>query len=113
MKLIYIAGRMKAPTAWERECYIREAEAAALNIIKLGAAVYCPQSQTRFYDGEMTWDEWIKRDLEVLGRCNAIYMCANWKESVGATTEHKWAKENGMKVLYGVGEVAAYLKEKS
>lgn len=65
----------------------------------------------RNYDGEMPWEEWIKRDLEVLSRCNAIYMCTNWKDSKGATAEHDWAKKHGMKILYGLGEVAAYLKE--
>jgi hypothetical protein len=111
VRLIYIAGKIQAETAWEREQNIRQAEEAALAILKLGAAVHCPHTMCRYFDGEMPWEEWIMRDLEVLGRCNAIFMCANWRDSKGATAEHDWAKKHGMKILYGLGEVAAYLKE--
>jgi len=111
MKLIYVAGKMMADTAWEREQYIRHAEVAALNILKIGAAVHCPHAQCRFYDGEMPWGEWIKRDIEVLKRCDAIYMCSNWKSSTGATAEHDWALTHGMKICYALDEVEAYVKE--
>lgn len=111
MRLIYIAGPIAAPTAWEREGNIRTAEVIALRIMQLGAAVFCPHTQARFYDGTMPWEEWIKRDLEVLSRCNAIFMCINWQQSKGAMAEYEWAKKHGMKILYSEGEVAAYLKE--
>jgi hypothetical protein len=111
MKMIYTAGPMSAPTAWEIEQNIRTAEEIALKILKMGAAVYCPQTQGRFYANEMPWEEWIKRDLEVLKRCNAIFMLPNWKDSKGAIAEFDQAARLGMKILYGLGEVAAYLKE--
>jgi hypothetical protein len=111
MRLIYVAGKLAAETAWQREQYVRQAEEAALQILKMGAAVFTPHTQCRNYDGELPWEEWIKRDLEVLSRCNAIFMLPNWKDSKGATAEHAWAKDHGMKILYGLGEVAAYLKE--
>lgn len=111
MRLIYVAGAIAADTAWEREQNIRVAEVLALDIAKMGFAVFCPHSQTRYYDGELSHDEWMERDLEVLSRCNAIFMCSNWRGSKGAMAEHEWARVRGMKILYGLGEVAAYLKE--
>ena len=111
MRLIYTAGPITADTDWEREQNIRRAEEISLAIMKLGAAVFCPHTQARFFNGEMPWEEWIKRDLEVLSRCDAIFMIPNWKNSKGATAEHAFAKEHGMKILHGFGEVAAYLKE--
>lgn len=113
MRLIYTAGPMSAPTAWEVEKNIRAAEEVALQILKMGAAVFCPATQGRFYQGELPWEEWIKRDLEVLDRCDAIFMLLNWKDSKGATAEYDYAKAHGIPRLFGLGEVAIFLKEHS
>lgn len=111
MKLIYIAGAIEAETAWARERNIRVAEARALRLIKMGAAVYCPHTQCRFYDGELPWDDWLKRDLEILSRCNAIFMLENWKDSKGAKLEYETATRWGMRVLFSTVEVFNYLDE--
>lgn len=96
MKLIYIAGPITAQTTWGREKNIRCAEEEALSVLKLGAAVFCPHTQARFYDGELGWEEWIARDLEVLHRCDALYLIAGWRDSRGATAEQEFAVKNNI-----------------
>lgn len=112
MKLIYIAGPIDAPTAWDREQNIRTAEHIALMLMKMGAAVYCPHTQCRFYDGEMPWENWLQIDLEILKRCDAIFMIHDWKKSKGACLEHEKATEWGMPILNTAGQVADYLAGK-
>ena len=111
MRLLYVAGKLADSTAWKRELNIRQAEEVALQLMKMGFAVFVPHTQCRSYDGELPWEAWIERDLEVLCRCNAVFMLPNWKDSKGATAEHEQAKKLGMKILYSLEEAAAYLKE--
>jgi nucleoside 2-deoxyribosyltransferase len=96
MKLIYIAGPITSPTNCGREKNVRSAEEEALSVLRAGAAVFCPHTQARFYDGELSWEEWIARDLEVLKRCDALYLISGWQNSRGAVAEHAFAVANNI-----------------
>lgn len=110
MKLIYVAGKMDAGTAWQREENIRKAETIALMLIKAGYAVHCPHTQCRHFHGEMPWQEWIDRDLEVIRRCDAVYFIDNWMDSKGATAERNFALENNIPCLYNWRDLMDWAK---
>lgn len=100
MKVIYIAGRYRSSCEWELETFIRKAEDAAIGLWAKGWAVICPHKNTAHFGGAMgiTDDVWLKGDLEILRRCDAIYLLRNWKESTGARAELKLAKELGLDI---------------
>ncbi len=100
MKVIYIAGKYRAST--ENGVYenIQHAREAAIRLWKQGYAVICPHLNTAFFGGSCPDDTWLKGDLEILGRCDAIYMLKGWQESEGATTEFIVANERNLKVMY-------------
>ena len=113
MKLIYLAGKLSGKTIWEREKNIREAEEAALRIMKkLDVAVFCPHTQTRFYGDEMEWQEWIDRDLEVLKRCDAIYFVGDyWRDSKGAMAEYQFALRQEIPIFESYDMLKYWLTE--
>jgi hypothetical protein len=100
MRVFYIAAPFRASNAWEIEQNIRQAEEAALEIWRMGAAVICPHTNTRFFQGAAPDEVWLAGDLEILRRCDAIYMVGGWSNSSGAVKERDLAARLGMPIFY-------------
>ena len=47
-----------------------------------------------------TWEEHIARDIELLLPCDAIYMLANWTDSVGSGIEHSIAVRMNKAIVF-------------
>ena len=99
-KVGYIAGPFRGPNHWAIEQNVRHAEALALKVWGMGAAVHCPHSNTRFYQGALPDGVWLDGDLLILKRCDFIVMTHTWKISAGAIEEHRKAKEWGLAVFH-------------
>lgn len=100
MKVIYVAGPYRGHSESEVVANIRHAEAAAIRLWQTGWAVICPHLNTRMFGGLCPDDTWLKGDLEILKRCDAIYMVDGWQRSRGATDELHLAQSLNMGVLY-------------
>lgn len=46
------------------------------------------------------WVWYIKRDIDLVTQCDAIYMMSGWKDSNGALVEFAVARRFGLKILY-------------
>lgn len=100
MRFLYICGPMKAKTGWEREKNIRRAEGVALELLKAGAAVFCPHSMCRNFDAELSLDEWLERDFAVLNRCDGLVLVhPSWMTSAGARAEEQQARNRGIRTF--------------
>lgn len=111
MKVLYVAGKYlddyENPTREGTDANIALAEQYSIELVKKGYAVITPHKNTagyeRYEDGKtITWQTWLKMDLEIIGRCDAIYMLPNWEISKGAKMELALAKELGL-AIYGHG----------
>jgi len=103
MKVIYVAGPYKGDgSEWAIHQNIEQAKNKARELWKHGWAVICPHANTSFFGGlgEHDRELWLKGDLELLRRCDAIYMLRDWIHSEGAKAEHKLAKELGLEIYY-------------
>lgn len=109
MRVIYVAGPFRGKDSWEMENNIRRAEALALEAWKLGAAVICPHSNTRFFQGAAPDHIWLDGDLAILGKCDAILMTPDWERSSGARAECAHAKAHGIPVLLTLEDLAWFL----
>ena len=109
MKVIYIAAPFRAPTAGQIEQNIRLAEAAALEVWKLGAVPICVHAMCRHYGGELSDEVWLAGDLELLHRCDALLIEGNISQGVWA--EIKVAKRTGrMPIFYSLIDLKQWLK---
>lgn len=99
MKVIYVAGPYRAETAWLVEQNIRRAEEAALVLWGMGFAVICPHTNTRFFNGECTDTIWLAGGLELLRRCDAVYVLPNSENSKGTQAEIVEAERLGIPVF--------------
>jgi hypothetical protein len=108
MKIIYIAGKYRGKSEWEVKQNIYHAEQAAMRLWQHGFAVICPHLNTAFFGGGCEDSVWLEGDLEILKRCDAIYMLNGWQKSIGATKEHDlaydWGKDRYYEDLNKFGE---------
>ncbi len=102
MKVIYVAGCYRSKCEWQLEEFLRQAEDAALRLWKDGWAVFCPHKNTAHFGGALGIPDsvWMEGDLEILARCDTIYMLNNWRDSKGATAELIRAQELGLEIMY-------------
>ena len=103
MKLVFISGPYRANHYDDIEANIKRAGNAALELWKQGFAVLCPHMNTaHFDDAGLTDNMALKGDLELLSRCDAIYMLRHWRASSGAVAEHDAAVDWGLEIIYQV-----------
>jgi len=104
IKVVYVAGAFRARTQWGIMQNVRKAEDASLKLWKLGYAVICPHTMTQHFQNECPDTVWLDGCLELLKRCDAIYLVEGWQTSEGSLAEYKLAKELGL-VIIGNGDI--------
>jgi len=112
MKVIYIAGPYRDVRGeWFVRQNIRKAEAAAQFVWQKGGVALCPHKNTAGFGGlpDCGDDVWLRGDLELLKRCDAIWMIEGWTDSSGATGEWDYAVQIGLTVLLSQQDVMDYL----
>jgi hypothetical protein len=98
---VYISGKMKG---LDKEDYEQNFDDAEKALKMQGHEVINPcksiwNGDDHSHEGKK-WGEMIRKDLELLSGCDAIYMLSNWKEdSQGCRVEYHFAKGLGIKIL--------------
>ena len=97
MKVIYVSGKYRADTPEGVDENIAKARAVAINLWKSGWAVICPHMNTAKMNIDS--DIILDGDIEILSRCDAVYMLDGWWESEGAVKEFMYAEKHDMDIL--------------
>ena len=113
MEVIYIAGPFRAKSAWDVEQNIRRAEELALTLWRMGYAVICPHTNTRFFTGAARDDIWLKGDIAIMLRCDAVMMVSGWERSQGAIKERALATLNDIPVFEDTIQLQAWALPKT
>ncbi len=111
MKVIWIAGAIRADNGWEREQNIRRAEALALKVWQAGMAAICVHSFCRPYAlGNKEENLFLPGDLEIMKRCNAVLVVTRWGKSIGTKGEIEEADKMDIPVFYSIGRLKEWVK---
>ena len=102
MKVIYVAGKYTADTEWGIWNNIEHASRVARSLWEQGYAAICPHKNTAFFGGEGHSHRqlWLEGDLEIIRRCDIIYMLNNWENSEGAKAELALATSLSLEIQY-------------
>lgn len=109
MKLVYVAGKFRGPTAWDIEQNIRRAELVGMEVARLGAAPLIPHANTRFFHGTLTDEFWLAATMAMLDRCDAVMLAPEWQDSKGTLAEVERAKQRGLPVFEGLYDLKLWL----
>ncbi len=112
MKVIYIAGKYRGQSEWQVKQNIQHAEKAAMRLWQKGYAVICPHLNTAFFGGGCDDSVWLEGDLEILKRCDAIYMLTGWTDSEGSRAEFQLAKDMGKDIYYEIDDLTELIDGK-
>jgi hypothetical protein len=100
--LIYVAGPYS--THGDPDKNVQKAKEIALQLWKVGHAVICPHKNTQdFHKHGLSVREIMDGDLQMLLRCDAIYMLKDWEKSEGATEEFNYAVEHNLWIFFEPG----------
>jgi len=89
--LLYVAGAYTASTPTDILHNISKAEKVSIALIRNGWNVITPHKNTGGYeqyeDDVLSKQTWVTMDLNILERCDALYVMNNWRASRGTQTE--------------------------
>ena len=83
----------------------------ALQVAELGASPMCPHTNTRFFDGTMSHEFWLDATMELMRRCDAVFMLSTWKSSIGAQAEFLEAQRLGMPVFETMRDLEEFIND--
>lgn len=116
MRVVYVAGPYMGATHDGKSYYqisrnILEAREWAKKAIEAGAFPFTPHlnSEHMELDVERSADWWREADLEMLRRCDAIFLIPGWENSKGAKMEKEFSLQNGIPVFYDIGILRDWL----
>lgn len=118
MRLVYIAGKYTGPTH-DGDSYtaitrnILDARDAAVKVWRAGAAALCPHLNTAHFEIDCSSDAemYYKGDLEMLRRCDAIFMLPSWEDSTGSHKERDFARLQGIPIFYVMERLMSWIRE--
>lgn len=113
MKVIYVAGPYSADNEYGVKLNIRAAEDAAVDIWKAGAVAICPHLNTAHWGNLLSHQEFVDGDLEIVRRCDAVFMVDGWERSSGANRERACALDNGLPVFMFMDVLREWLKNRA
>lgn len=82
---------------------IKEAESYAIALANLGIGFFCPHTHTRHFEELAVAREefYHELDLNILSHaCDAALFTPRWSESKGATREHLWCVNKGLRCFF-------------
>lgn len=113
MPVLFLSGPFRGANAWETEQNVRKAEEVSLKIWSYKIACFCPHTNTRFFTVALGPDDeiFLRGDLEILRRCDVVFVLPGWENSVGAIKEVEEAKAIEIPVLSTYLQLADWLDE--
>ena len=108
--IIYISGSYRGNT----EVNILKARKQAIELWELGFTILTPHLNTQHFelDCHIPENEYIKGDIEILKRCNGLFMLDNWQDSEGARKEYQVAQQEGLPIFHNLMELTNWIQEK-
>ena len=110
-KIIYVSGKYSASTSEQIQENILTARSYAILIWEKGYTALCPHLNTLNFEehSSLEYDDYIEGDLELISRCNGVFMLPDWIDSKGANIEREYATNIGLPVFYDLDVLEEYI----
>jgi hypothetical protein len=109
MKVIYVAGPYRANHSYKIDENIDNAKRFAKEIWKMGGVALCPHTNAAHFDGTASETAFVLGTLELMRRCDALFLCPGWESSAGSVGEKNEAERLKMPIFVNLSQVKNYL----
>jgi len=101
-KIIYIIGKYRDDTEEKKRDNIWHAVRVACRLWELNWIVFCPHLNTANFENftKLADRVWLNGGLEILRRCDAVFVLSNFGDSDGSHEELELAKALGLEIFY-------------
>lgn len=96
MKLVYLASPYSGKDENEIWHNVIKAHQKAAEVWQAGFVCISPCSNTAFFGGD--YDLYLKGDMEIIKRCDAVLLNDGWENSKGCQMERSFAESMGIPV---------------
>jgi hypothetical protein len=100
--IVYVAGSYRADTPQGVSENIKNARLVAVQLWEAGYTAICPHLNTAYFEDhcKVEADVYLKGDLQILARCDAMVVLPNYEHSNGTLGEIKFAEDRGIPITY-------------
>lgn len=109
--LVYVAGPYRAATAFAREENIFEAKKVGAQLAAHGFMPVIPHANTAHFDGLGSDEFFLEGTLELMRRCDAVFLMPSWQRSSGARAEKAEAENMSIPCVESVEDLQRLLTE--
>lgn len=109
IKLVFLACKYTEPNTYQIQRNIFNATIYAQEVGLLGALGLCPALIGAHFEGIQSYLWWGDAYIELLRRCDAVFMVPGHELSTGATKEEVEAFRLGMPVFYDLGKLKEWI----
>lgn len=109
MILVYVAAPYTAKSEFERKLNVEAARYAGHKIAKEGLFPVMPTVNSAGFDDVGDYDFWIKGTLELMRRCDAVYVVDGYHNSNGVSGEISEAMRLGIPIYFSIETMALQL----
>jgi hypothetical protein len=104
MKLVYLSHPYtpRPPFVFIKRCWnIYKAWRLTAKLWDKGYLVICPVLNTSNFEllTNLTYGDYLKRDLELLKKCNLLILAPDWKKSNGCKAERAEAQKLRLRII--------------
>jgi hypothetical protein len=98
-RVVFICAPYRAKTPYHIEKNVRRAERLSLHLWRMGAAVVCPHTNSRYFQGAASDATWTRGYLEILRRCDALVLPGIVSITAGMEAELREARKHALPVF--------------
>lgn len=110
--VVYVAGPFRGKDHYAIHKNVERAEALSHEVWAIGAAAICPHTMTQHFQDSLPDEVWLKGDIELLRRCDALVLVEGYERSSGTKAEVAYALDHNIPVFFSVEELAQWMMEK-
>jgi hypothetical protein len=110
-KLIYIAGPFRGPTPLDVRRNVERARDVGFLVAQAGAYPVIPHMLTAEFDKQLDDQFWLDGTLELLRRCDGIFLVDGWKRSTAAAAEVADAMRRGQPIFETIVSLQSWLAQ--
>lgn len=99
-EICYISGKYSSSTSEETQGYVDHANDAGIRLLREGRVPIIPHVNFHFFPKDITYKQFMLADIEIMKRCDSLYMLNNFEDSRGAKIELWLAKRWNKKIEY-------------